>query len=37
MDKNIVDEPGRAVYWLLAIFAVVVLVALAVFFYVSIY
>ena len=36
MDDNHLEEPGRVVYWLLAVFGVVVLVALAVFYYVMV-
>ncbi len=34
-DQTQVEEPGKVIYWLLAVFVIVVMVGLAVFYYVS--
>lgn len=34
-DQAQVEEPGKVIYWLLAVFVIVVMVGLAVFYYVN--
>ncbi len=34
-EQSQVEEPGKVIYWLLAIFVIVIMVGLAVFYYVS--
>lgn len=35
MEQGQVEEPGKVIYWLLAVFVIVVMVGLAVFYYLS--